>query len=183
MGADIHLWVEKRCGNAWTFANQYWLENFESESWIDWDAPYTERNYFLFSILAGVRNHNNPLTPILPVRGTPIDVSEIGARIIQEWGADAHTHSWFSTKELLSYPWNEIVNLRGFVKTFDAIQWKNHQNPPSSWLYEPWNDYVTQLDWHQSKASLCGGFVDDFLPKMPNYGSIEETRVVFFFDN
>jgi hypothetical protein len=113
MGADIHLWVETQsdesCRESWRFANPYRIERWEKESWIEWDQPYVGRNYRLFALLADVRNSEPRLTPIALPRGVPLDCSKIGRRVIDEWGADGHDHSWLSVEELLQHPWEQVV--------------------------------------------------------------------------
>lgn len=59
---------------------------------------YNERNYFLFGLLAGVRNYN--VQPIREPRGIPEDTCESIKKYFQNWGADAHTPSWFTLYEL-----------------------------------------------------------------------------------
>jgi hypothetical protein len=183
MGADIHLWVERRTEKSWQFANSYEIEQFDKESWIAWDEPFSDRNYFLFALLAGVRNLDTKFMPILPVRGMPTDISEIGKRIVDEWEGDGHSHSWASAIELLNHSWSDEVPLRGYVKTSDAIAWRNERRAPTAWARE-WNsEFDELLAWEDTKENLCGYFVSEFLPKLLSYGPLEDTRVLFFFDN
>lgn len=153
MGADIHLWVETKAGESWRFANPYRIDKWDKEAWVEWDEPYGQRNYHLFALLADVRNSDTRFTPIAPVRGVPLDCSKIGRRIIDEWGADGHSHSWLSVDELLRHPWDKTEALRGRV-------------PP----------VVTHRD-------LVGDFLTEFLPRLQAHGPADRTRIVYFFDN
>jgi hypothetical protein len=183
MGADIHLWVEKQACGSWEFANTYRIDPTGAESWVEWDEPYSDRNYWLFALLADVRNAATQFKPILPVRGVPADLSEIGKRIVEQWDGDGHSHSWASSNELLLHPWHDLLTIHGFVKADEADLWRTHRRPPVNWSQQPYSSYTEPLSWTDTKASLCGSFVDEFLPTLPSYGHPEETRVVFFFDN
>lgn len=107
MGCDIHLWVETFDGAMWKFAHPYRICGEGRESWVVWEEPYPERNYYLFALLADVRNGGSiKLRPISPPKGIPSDLSEIGSRICREWGPEGHSHSWLVADELLSYDWS-----------------------------------------------------------------------------
>ncbi|WP_051294167.1 hypothetical protein [Pseudoduganella violaceinigra] len=183
MGADIHLWVETRVAKSWQFANRYTTDTTDPEAWVEWEEPFCERNYLLFALLANVRNARTKFEPIVPVRGVPTDISEVGARIVREWEFDGHSHSWATAAELLQYSWNDLVALQGFVKVQDAAIWRELQQAPRAWVHEPWGDYSESISWSETKASLCDGFVSEFLPTLPGYGPLDDTRVLFFFDN
>ena len=107
MGCDIHLWVETLVDSKWHFANAFEVVENEFGSWIEWDEPYTGRNYYLFALLADVRNYSSELKPISPPRGIPPDISDIGARICDELAEDGHSYSWLSATELLDYNWSQ----------------------------------------------------------------------------
>jgi len=108
MGCDIHLWVETFDGSTWKFANPHRICEVGGEPSIWWEEPYVERNYYLFALLADVRNYGSAkIRPISPPKGIPPDVSEIGLRICRERGPEGHSHSWLSASELISYDWSQ----------------------------------------------------------------------------
>jgi hypothetical protein len=69
MGCDIHLFTEiKKSINSqdkwvnadnWRYNPYYQEGNDEGERMLNIDSLYSGRNYELFGILAGVRDHNN----------------------------------------------------------------------------------------------------------------------------
>lgn len=77
--------------------------------------PFSIRNYFVFALLAGVRNSYG-IVPISMPRGIPIDwharedrknngddwVGEGSEMMMNWWCEDAHSHSWLLAGELLS---------------------------------------------------------------------------------
>lgn len=89
MGCDIHFFIEKK--------NERGKWDFVGEVDID-------RNYALFTILAGVRSrHNGFLTPISQPKGLPEDLSDGCRSAIYE---EDHSDSYLTTKELCSYDWD-----------------------------------------------------------------------------
>ena len=126
MGCDIHFYTER-----WTSDNKYEgpkdlsedrdskieeiLENCEpnyrwvsADTWTKngtWyaDQIYCSRNYFLFSILADVRNSGD-IEPIDNPRGIPDDASSGYEYAVDRWD-DGHSHSYFTLDELLNVDW------------------------------------------------------------------------------
>lgn len=92
---------------------------------------YDGRNYDLFAILADVRNGygNEPkrFTPICPPKGLPGNLSNSIKQIADDWGADAHSHSWFTLKELLDFDWTQVGRKVGVVSAEQYFQWNGYQ--------------------------------------------------------
>ena len=83
-------------------------------SWDDYwraDEYYHSRNYFLFAILADVRNESFrngfKIEPISKPRGVPEDSCYPIKYIVNEWAGDGHSHSYFTLKELLEVDWDK----------------------------------------------------------------------------
>jgi hypothetical protein len=98
MGCDIHcnLEYQRNKESAWYDIdlykkNKYFgkCEDDEPEYWKV--SLYNERSYFLFGLLAGVRNY--AVEPISQPRGIPDDGSESIKEYYNKWGDDAHTPS------------------------------------------------------------------------------------------
>lgn len=119
MGTDIHLCVEVREDGRWKSVDQWFEEDGFLEQ-FQWGANferlagpfYYDRNYHLFAILANVRNGygakiGDPVKPIEMPRGIPDDASPEVQRFVEEWGADGHSHSWFTTEELMKFDWTQ----------------------------------------------------------------------------
>jgi len=150
IGCDIHFFTER-----WTSDNKYEgpkdlaedrdskleeiLENTESnyrwvsadtwskdDSWYA-DEIYNGRNYYLFSILADVRNSGG-VEPIDYPRGIPEDLSSGYKYAVDRWDGDGHSHSYFTLDELLNFDWLEYQEddkvgwLDGFMKTIETMK-------------------------------------------------------------
>jgi hypothetical protein len=108
MGADIHMVLEKRAKvrdkEAWIGVNAFpyltvqvhqrkGSEYVTSTGSANWLA--TDRNYALFSALAGVRG------PGPDAKGVPDDASDLALMMIDGWAEDGHSHSWMLMDEAL----------------------------------------------------------------------------------
>ena len=96
MGCDIHATLEYDWNsNKKKTGNEKWWRAFARDLDID-------RNYQLFTILAGVRD-----TGIRPViaynRGVPEDASWEYKDDSEEYGVDGHSHSWVTFDELKNW--------------------------------------------------------------------------------
>ncbi len=131
MGCDIHLYLEKRIfrfddknkeNGIWVSADKWTVEewkvlypeDYENNFSVNYnDRIYSGRNYDLFAILADVRNGRGfagvktreGFNPISYPKGLPDDISTEVKREAESWGADGHSHSWLTLKELLDYDW------------------------------------------------------------------------------
>jgi len=133
MGCDIHFFVEKWTSSndydgprdlsddreqklnelledvpteyRWVSADKWELED---GNWhIPWDLEYyNNRNYYIFSILADVRN-SGEVEPLDYPRGIPNDASIGYLYKCDQWDSDAHSHSYFTLEELLNVDWSQ----------------------------------------------------------------------------
>jgi hypothetical protein len=106
MGCDIHLVLEaKASAGTWhaveSYSNVVGNESHDLFSELGagqpekWTAYWKvrRRNYELFAALAGVRGHGpGP-------RGLPKDISAFAREQIDGWGADGHSHTWYTLRE------------------------------------------------------------------------------------
>ncbi len=107
MGCDIHLYVETYKAGEWTELRLpiLGLEDGYRRHW-----PGSDRNYRLFTVLAGVRSYpTSPIAPIAQPRGLPYDVSEPVKKEAEAQRGDAHSHSHVSLWELFEYDWDAPV--------------------------------------------------------------------------
>ena len=133
MGCDIHFYVERWTSSndysgprdlsddrdqnlnelledvpteyRWVSADKWELE--DSNWHIPWDLEYyNNRNYYIFSILADVRN-SGKVEPLDYPRGIPNDASIGYLYKCDQWDSDAHSHSYFTLDELLSVDWSQ----------------------------------------------------------------------------
>ena len=123
MGCDIHCNLEYRRNKESDWydidlykKNKYFGEDDEPEYWKV--SLYNGRSYFLFGLLAGVRNYS--VEPIRQPRGIPDDVSESIKEYYNNWGDDAHTPSWYTLYELKSA--QKTLDERVLQELIDAIE-------------------------------------------------------------
>ena len=145
MGCDIHFFTER-----WTSDNKYEgpkdlsedrdskleeiLENTEpnyrwvsADSWSkddSWhaDEMYNGRSYYLFAILADVRNGSGEVEPIDYPRGIPDDASSGYKYVVDRWDGDGHSHSYFTLYEMMNYDWSKYEMLGEFMETIEQMK-------------------------------------------------------------
>lgn len=127
MGCDIHAYLEikrfsykddDRENGIWVSADK-WTVNpdriiYPDENEREWeierdDRIWKSRWYFLFAVLAGVRNAWS-IEPISEPKGCPFDASPQVLRE-KEWdGSDGHSHSWLTMKEIVDWDgWDKVT--------------------------------------------------------------------------
>jgi hypothetical protein len=171
MGADIHMYVEKRMpsGN-WVCVRNlnesiyskglgvvYKDRSTSAEGFVGfWQLR--NRNYELFSALANVRGDGNGPEP----KGLPQDVSEYVEVEFQGWGVDAHSASWYLADE--------------FVQIYDRIGVEVDEEIPLS-------PYVTARIEDGAEAATAQFLHDKASVHVPEEESVDLYRFVFWFDN
>ncbi len=145
MGCDIHLHIEVKLNGKWEH----------------WAAPGVDRNYRLFSRMAGVRQYQGDrITAISAPKGMPKDPATVTAFECARWGDDGHNHSWLNMKE--------IVILAEFVKKrlSEKGKWASLS------FYTLHSTYICGLDF--------SGLIK-YKSELPK--EITDVRFVFWFDN
>lgn len=109
MGCDIHIYceAEEKVMDTIQWVNiDHYKKNkyFKINSYEEWNIVpiFDNRDYSLFSILAGVRNYSNN-EPIAEPRGIPKDCSLEIKEACSLWECDGHTHSHLTLRELITY--------------------------------------------------------------------------------
>lgn len=136
MGCDIHVYMEERVRTSeypqgiwmstdkWSFQRNHLIlpENGIPQMEVEYeDFIYTARNYLLFSILAGVRNHYG-ITPISAPKGLPEDVSEVIKAAYKYMKKELHSASHLTLEELMAYDWDTVFEREHIVKNeLDAL--------------------------------------------------------------
>lgn len=141
MGCDIHLHTEIKVRGVWHH----------------YSHPRINRNYRLFSKMAGVRAHEDDDPPIAQPRGLPEGLSFTTQFDADRWGIDGHSHSWLSATELA-----------GLVEWMDS----QHKDGNKWWSWE-WEElgYLFGNGWN----------VHAYPTDYPD--GLEDARVIFWFDN
>lgn len=129
MGTDIHMLVERRVDGEWQSADTWSICKYTGKQVVAYENQvFKDRNYALFSILAGVRNGygfagtdtGEEVTPIAEPRGVPHDISLMAAEM---WIGD-HSHSWLTLAEIMAFDWTQTAKRRGCVTTSQYYLWK-----------------------------------------------------------
>lgn len=110
MGCDIHMAVEQFDFVGETSKRKWQLA-------IGRDGSFGERNYELFSILAGVRAHENSPPVIVEPRGLPSDISKEAKSEVE---VGDHTFSFVTLAEVRAYQWARSILRTGKVDALNA---------------------------------------------------------------
>lgn len=209
MGCDIHLCTERKFDNKW-INTDYWQLNplypHREENQYEQVEVYSDRNYGLFSILAGVRS-DGTFIPIDNPRGLPKDMTiQTKEYLVDYWDNDGHSHSYLYLDELYNYWINtpEEIERQGILigdvlKDFDVLGkeprgWcMNYNGVEHSGLrtwkmkFDIMDDFMKTLLVHWN-CSCWDWMTIDIIKKDDNikkfikdYG--KEYRIVFCFDN
>ena len=110
MGCDIHIHVERLVDGKWQYVTKPDCHPDTTNEWHvdDW---YHGRCYTLFGLLAGVRAHQ--YEPFKEPRGVPNDRSNEYQDVVDDWGHDGHTHSWYTLHELEDADWYQDEDAEG----------------------------------------------------------------------
>ena len=186
MGCDIHAYTEQLIDGKWV-SNQAWADKYGDGSLdVEWETRYTNRNYHLFGLLADVREDTGfNLTP----RGLPLDVSPQVKLASDDWGSDAHSHSFFTLQELLvlqSDLDSKTVKISGMkdAKSLTALEDSLASDQPDYDLLYPYSGWTNQKGWIPFEVEIPASIpvrLDTFIDYVETAG--ENSRVVFWFDN
>lgn len=198
MGCDIHMHVEgkktinkveKWVSGDYFSVNPYFEDEGEEKYKI---APiYDNRDYRMFSILAGVRNYTD-ITPISELRGIPDDCCSEIAASSEYWGSDGHSHSFLTLAELEEYANKQIkTKYSGYVHKSE-IEKPLRGECPSSWCQQtnaegysyierevadnPLDPIIKTLRERARELFWC--FTDEQISEFS-----KKIRIVFWFDN
>ena len=206
----------------------------------DW---FDDHNYRLFGMLANVRNGfgfagvdtGDAVTPVAVPKGIPNNACPEYKAECESWGADGHSHSYFTVAELRAY-FAKFTGKQGIVrgvvtgKQYEEL--KDNGIVPKSWSggisgknlmtmspdqydiarpkvqhrdnRDPWEDhssfmvmenthpgmpsFLTEVkiyvhaEWPVPYLDAAGNFIL-LLDELETYGTPDDVRIVFFFDN
>lgn len=98
--------------------DEYWSVHRDHEF-------YDNRNYYLYSILADVRNYGlDRIKPICEPRGVPEDASSSYKYMVDRWNGDGHSHSYFTLTELLEIDWSKYNTewIQDFIEAIEKMK-------------------------------------------------------------
>lgn len=171
MGADIHMYIEKRTSNGDWACVRNLNETLHSKSLSvlarassamnDGFHAYwnlRSRNYALFAALAGVRGDGPE------PRGLPEDVSQLIEDEYEGWRGDAHSVSWYLASD--------------FVRIYESVT-----TPELLPDDEPLSEYVIARMEHGDRRAVEMFLIDKVSLYMNDEDSVNDYRFVFWFDN
>lgn len=196
MGCDIHLYCEVYNTidgvSTWRTADRFKYDYYNEEYEVD--NIYSNRNYRVFTALAGVRSYGNGCVPISEPRGLPCDICSFVKKEKEEWGFDGHSHSYCTLKELYEYQdEHKTITYKGMVSPEDAVAIDSRAGTPSTWYQATTDNTWVYREW-TVEGSPLGDLMDavnkramdEFLifykDRVPDDLS-EKFRIVFWFDN
>ena len=204
MGCDIHLYTEAkdtkngkkvwRNTDDWRLNPYYEKGNTDGETEYNLKSIYHDRDYELFTVLAGVRQYNDKNVPISKPKGLPRDASKVVKESSADYGADGHSHSFLTYAEIEDYA-NDVgsVVYSGLITPEAAKKLEKDGELPQEWCQGSTDKTLVWAEWKAPFASL-----QKLLKKMEermrdelwifNDNPIEtekknDFRIVFWFDN
>jgi len=108
--------------DSWEYVEDEYSDEPGKMTWeIPWGTNYYRgRNYYLFALLANVRNYHNEVEPLNDPRGIPDDASAGYRYELKRWNGDYHSPSYYTLEELLNVDW-EKYNTGDYDKYLDEF--------------------------------------------------------------
>lgn len=202
MGCDIHVLTEALISvddkkvwvnvDNWRFNPHYSANNEDGDPEMDLIPIYRNRNYDLFTLLAGVRDYSGDTQSVSPPKGIPPDAAPQTLAEVERYGSDGHTHSWLTLAEIRAFhETGPTKNYTGLVTPEDS---QNLDNGifPESWCQGSSNKSLVRREWtmpaddlkwiiapmEQRLKDVFWVFSDEYDKEIE-----KEIRIVFFFDN
>lgn len=194
MGCDIHTYKEKFIDGKWVTADEWepydYGEGAAGKSIPYNKQAYSDRNYNLFGLLAGVRNREGTLT--LVPRGIPFDVSPEVQYANEKWDADGHSHSYLYLHELRSLRAlvrERTIPVSGMKRQEEvaALESSIASGKPNYELLYPYCQWTTDKLQVEFRINLpmdfmVGRCLDKIIAAFDGIAA-ENHRLVFWFDN
>ena len=214
MGTDIHVLTERYYEDKGWFNTDSWRyspyydegDKDSCEDEMELVEIFDDRNYYLFSILADVRNYMGEVISISEPKGLPEDCHEVTRKYAEEYGG--HSHSYFTLKELYDNwsKWDTVQQKSGILVGQQLIDFdekgivpsdsvRNWYNGKEEHAYREWTIEYNPMD--RFMVALIGRFCElfwivrykeidykeneEFKQAVEKYGN--EFRTVFFFDS
>lgn len=159
MGCDIHICTEALVSIdsklTWFNIDNWKLNRYPKEEGIIWNLNpvYNSRDYYLFAVLASVRNRDE-VNPISQPRGIPTDVHAVTKEESDRWGSDGHSHSYLSLLEIKKYAaLNPKVKASGLI-TQEASLKLDAGELPKSWCQGSSSESLVHRKWEMTNGGL-----------------------------
>lgn len=201
MGCDIHMYTEVKRSirekEVWVNVddfriNPYYDGKDNSERQFEHQDLYGDRNYGLFTLLAGVRDYSEKTIPVSDPKGLPENMSDITREESERWDGDGHTHSWLTLAELKSFQAkNPSITRSGLINQRQVAELESGIFP-NTWCQGTNQEGYIRKEWVEPSTTLVP-LIEKITERMKDVfwiynddydKSIEEKiRIVFWFDN
>lgn len=190
MGCDIHMYKEKQVNGQWLTADE-WADRYGDGADVPWEKRFTDRNYNLFSILAGVRTREETGFEHEP-RGLPVTVTPAVRAAHARCDSDAHSASYLylhELKDLLAVLQSASIPVSGMKdgKELEELTTSIQSGNPNWDLLFPYCQGTNSPTYRKFRLDVPASFmVGDGLEKIiASFDGVEgdNHRVVFWFDN
>jgi len=197
MGCDIHIYREKKIGDAWVSLEKWDPADPDEEGdrpSVDYASQreFRGRNYDLFGALCnGVRRE---FEFSFCERGMPTECAPETAECSDGWGADGHSHSYLylhELRELAAYLDKNTMPISGVKdrKELAVLRESIASGKPDWDLIYPYAQSAWGGDYESFTFDVPASFgIGDSLSKIIKAfdgieGAPHELRIVFWFDN
>lgn len=189
MGCDIHFYVEQKIDGVWQKVeppddNKECFESCEVDGHTKHPLKnwYHNRNYALFGLLAGVRS--TLFTPFVEPRGIPDDISSKLKVRFEDEGADAHSASYLTLSELLSFK-DTVEDVPCFLDISGFKSFKKTGKVPDNYNYAPPHKIEAITNEKMERIMNLSAFLDEkqYWTKVPHAMSMEEISKEFWIGN
>lgn len=187
MGTDMMLFAEKRVNGKWRSATKIGKRNSFFENTIDLEYGLEEiivgRNYYLFALLADVRNSRLDILPISLPKGLPEDCCKeiMDEFLLIEDGI--YSTSWIMVSDLYKVNWDQVFQLEGRTDQDKVHLFKN--NPlgfPYGGNHSDWRNEGIKVKWRATLGDVCNWRLLEKV--IQELDLIPETsRLVFWFSD
>ena len=191
MGCDIHMYIEKMRNGKWVPA-QGFVEIDDGVIDVPYNDRFSDRDYLLFGMLAGVRDSTNQM---FEPKGFPSDASPELNAVYKGWEPVAHTPSYLTLAELNGLNWDgsAIIIKRMFQKNqLKAFRNSVKKGDPDYSIIQSWCSWASDREnWVEAEIQVpmkyqFSRFYYNVVSRLHSYDrrcNENEIRIVFWFDN
>jgi|APSaa5957512576_1039674.scaffolds.fasta_scaffold79479_2 hypothetical protein len=190
MGCNIYMYAEKYNNKL----NQWEMLTNLKHGGHDKDAVYQQRDYSLFTMLAGVR-HVKGVDVIDFPRGLPCDLSVKLSESFYQWGDNTHSATFYQLDELLNYNMDKLSIKESGLKSCSLVCAKlaqdarNYIESKEDW--EKYNLYLKNpaIKCHRNTCiamvyyEYFGLELHRRLLKLLKFGKSNQIRIIIWFVN
>jgi len=181
MGADIHIFVERKKDDKWVrYTGKHFSSVWRKEKGEKENSPFDWRNYEMYGFLAGVRH--SYIKPIKePIYKIPNDASEYVKKQFVKWDGDGHSHSFLTARELLEFDYNQDLREPG-----DDFSTNSRNVLFEKKVHRKDTNFDDEEDINKTYFDFLGGPDSMFfihIKELAELGNPDDVRIVFWFDN